>query len=187
MTEQLSKEYKKFQYSKVEKGGTAKKYESAINWLIDAGMLKKCINVKTIEFPIKGFEKNEDFKLYLTDIGLLTCMYGFDTQKAILTDELKSTAKGGIYENAVFTQLMQKFEHLHYYKKETNSQEIEFIFEKGVEIIPIEVKSKNGKTISLNEFIKDYNPSIAYKIIDGNIGYKDNKLVMPYYMIIYDL
>ena len=187
MTEQLSKEYKKFQYSKVEKGGTAKKYESAINWLIDAGMLKKCINVKTIEFPIKGFEKNEDFKLYLTDIGLLTCMYGFDTQKAILTDELKSTAKGGIYENAVFTQLMQKFENLHYYKKETNSQEIEFIFEKGVEIIPIEVKSKNGKTISLNEFIKDYKPSIAYKIIDGNLGFKENKLSMPYYMIIYDL
>ena len=185
--EQLSKEYKKFQYSKVGKSGTAKKYDSAINWLIDAGMVKKCVNVSTIQFPLRAFQKINEFKLYMTDIGLLTCLYGFNTQKAIMADELKTTAKGGIYENAVFTQLMHKFSNMFYYKKETNSQEIEFIFEKDTKIIPIEVKSKNGKTVSLNEFIKDYSPSIAYKFIDGNLGLKDGKLTLPYYMLLYDL
>ena len=88
-------------------------------------------------------------------------------------------------ENAVFTQLMSKFENMYYYKNENNTQEIEFIFENATEIIPVEVKSKNGQTISLNEFIKKYNPQIAYKIIDGNIGVVESKLTIPYYMLMF--
>ncbi len=183
--EQLSKDYKKFQYSIVEKKATSKKFENAITWLIEAGMVKKCINVSTPEFPLRTHEKSAEFKLYMSDIGLLTCLYGFNTQKAIMTNDLKTTAKGGIYENAVFTQLMSKFENMYYYKNENNTQEIEFIFENATEIIPVEVKSKNGQTISLNEFIKKYNPQIAYKIIDGNIGVVESKLTIPYYMLMF--
>ena len=184
--EQLSKDYKKFQYSIVEKRGTAKKFENPITWLIEAGMAKKCINVSTPEFPLRTHEKAEAFKIYMTDIGLLTCLYGFNTQKAIITDELKTTAKGGIYENVAFTQLMSKFEKMYYYKNENNTQEIEFVFEDETEIIPIEVKSKNGATISLNDFIEKYNPEVAYKIIDGNVGVVGTKLTIPYYMLMFD-
>ena len=149
-------------------------------------MVKKCINVITPEFPLKTHEKAEAFKIYMTDIGLLTCLYGFNTQKAIMTDELKTTAKGGIYENVAFTQLMSKFENMYYYKNENNTKEIEFIFENETEIIPIEVKSKNGATISLNDFIEKYNPKVAYKIIDGNLGLTNTKLTVPYYMLMFD-
>ena len=41
--------------------------------------------------------------------------------------------------------------------------EIEFLIDRDAEVIPIEVKSKNGATLSLNTFMKDYSPSIAYK------------------------
>ena len=72
-------------------------------------------------------------------------MFGFNTQAAIMTDELKSTAKGGIFENAAFVCLMNRINTLHYFKNQGNTQEIEFIFESktGAEVIPVEVKAKS--------------------------------------------
>ena len=183
----FSKEYTKFQYSVIESKGTSKKYESTVNWLLDAGMVKKCINVSTPLFPLKGYEKPNEFKLYLTDTGLLTSMFGFNTQAAIMSDELKSTAKGGIFENAAFVCLMNRIKTLHYFKNSNNTQEIEFIFESksGTEVIPVEVKAKNGQTISLNNFIETFKPAVAYKVIDGNIGVSDKKFTIPFYMLLF--
>ncbi len=184
---QFSKEYTKFQYSVIESKGTSKKYESTVNWLLDAGMVKKCINVSTPLFPLKGYEKPNEFKLYLTDTGLLTSMFGFNTQAAIMSDELKSTAKGGIFENAAFVCLMNRIKTLHYFKNSNNTQEIEFIFESksGTEVIPVEVKAKNGQTISLNNFIETFKPAVAYKVIDGNIGVSGKKFTIPFYMLLF--
>ena len=184
---QFSKEYTKFQYSVIESKGTGKKYESAVDWLIDAGMVKKCVNVSTPLFPLKGYEKPGEFKLYLTDTGLLTSMFGFNTQAAIMSGELKSTAKGGIFENAAFVCLMNRIDTLHYFKNQGNTQEIEFIFESrtGTEVIPVEVKAKNGQTISLNNFIETFKPSIAYKVIDGNLGISGRKFTIPFYMLLF--
>ena len=42
--------------------------------------------------------------------------------------------------------------------------------EKKGEIIPIEVKSGNNSSTSLNSYIDDFKPSVAYKLINGNIG-----------------
>ena len=184
---QFSKEYTKFQYSVIESKGTSKKYESAVDWLLDAGMVKKCINVSAPLFPLKGYEKPNEFKLYLTDTGLLTSMFGFNTQAAIMSDELKSTAKGGIFENAAFVCLMNRIITLHYFKNSNNTQEIEFIFESisGTEVIPVEVKAKNGQTISLNNFIETFKPTVAYKVIDGNIGVSGKKFTIPFYMLLF--
>ncbi|MBP5407347.1 ATP-binding protein [bacterium] len=184
---QFSKEYTKFQYSVIESKGTSKKYESTVDWLLDAGMVKKCINVSTPLFPLKGYEKPNEFKLYLTDTGLLTSMFGFNTQAAIMSDELKSTAKGGIFENAAFVCLMNRIKTLHYFKNSNNTQEIEFIFESksGTEVIPVEVKAKNGQTISLNNFIETFKPAVAYKVIDGNIGVFGQKFTIPFYMLLF--
>ena len=74
------------------------------------------------------------------------------------------------------------------YERDLNKyldQEIEFVISKNAEIIPIEVKSKNGRTESLNSFIKKYNPKIVYKFIDGNTGKTDNKVTLPHFMAMY--
>jgi hypothetical protein len=63
--------------------------------------------------------------------------------------------------------------------------EIEFIIEKNGEVIPIEVKSGNDSTPSLNNFINKYNPSITYKLINGNVGKVGNKKTIPHYMILF--
>ena len=98
---QLSKEYKKFQYSVVEKGGTGRKFDSSLEWLRDAGLVKFCYNVSNPIFPLPSYERNDHFKIYLSDIGLLSAMYGFEMKEAILNNTLTGPAKGGIFENLI--------------------------------------------------------------------------------------
>lgn len=71
-------------------------------------MIKLCVNVSTPQFPLVTYEKPEQFKVYVTDIGLLTSLYGYETQIALLKDTLTGPAKGGIYENLVFDMLMKR-------------------------------------------------------------------------------
>lgn len=182
---QLAKEYTKFQYKVVSKEGNARRYENCLNWLVDAGMIKMCVNVSTPLFPLVAYEKPDQFKVYVTDIGLLTSLYGYETQVALLKDTLTGPAKGGIYENLVFDMLIKRGFVLNYFKNDKNTQEIEFIYAKDGSVIPIEVKSKNGATVSLNNFISDYQPPYAYKLISGNLGANETKITLPLYMAMF--
>ena len=182
---QLAKEYTKFQYKVVSKDGSARRYENCLNWLVDAGMIKMCVNVSTPMFPLIAYEKPEQFKVYVTDIGLLTSLYGYDTQVQLMKDTLRGPAKGGIYENLVFDMLIKRGFVLNYYKNDRNTQEIEFLYADDGQVIPIEVKSKNGATVSLNSFISEYDPPFAYKLISGNVGVLDKKITLPLYMAMF--
>jgi hypothetical protein len=182
---QLAKEYTKFQYKTVEPNGSSRKYENSLNWLIDAGMVKKVYNVSTPQLPLKAYEQQDQFKIYATDIGLTTAMYGFETQTALVNNILKGPAKGGIYENLAFDILHKKDYDLHYFKKGNNTQEIEFLIEQNCAVIPIEVKSYKGTTISLNEFMKEWNPPYAYVLIGKNIGQAENKITLPHYLMMF--
>ena len=182
---QLAKDYTKFQYKAVSREGNARRYENCLNWLVDAGMVKMCVNVSTPQFPLIAYERPEQFKVYLTDIGLLTSLYGYETQVALVKDTLTGSAKGGIYENLVFDMLIKRGFALNYFKNANNTQEVEFIYAKDGAVIPIEVKSKNGATLSLNNFITDYDPPYAYKLTSGNVGLNGKKISLPLYMAIF--
>lgn len=182
---QLAKEYTKFQYKTVEKNGTAKKYDNSLSWLEDAGLVVTVKNVSLPMLPLKAYEQPENFKLYTTDIGLTTSMFGFETQASLIKKTLKGPAKGGIYENLIFDMLYKRGFNLNYYKKSDNTQEIEFLFEKDGAAIPVEVKSKKGETESLNNFITDFEPPYAYKLIDGNVGVNETKITLPHYMAMF--
>ena len=129
-------------------------------------------------------EKNEQFKLYLNDTGLLTCMYGFETKRTILNNTIKGNAKGGIYENVIAESLVKRGYSLHYYKPDDN-HELEFLIEKNGEIIPIEVKAGNTASVSLNNFIKDYSPGTAYKLIANKNGISGVKETLPHYYVMF--
>lgn len=182
---QLAKEYTKFQYKVVSREGNARRYENSLNWLVDAGMVKLCVNVSTPQFPLVAYEKPDQFKVYVTDIGLLTSLYGYETQAALLKDTLTGPAKGGIYENLVFDMLIKRGIVPNYFKNEKNTQEIEFLFAQNGAVIPVEVKSKRGATVSLNNFIEEFAPPYAYKLIAGNVGVSGTKITMPLYMAMF--
>lgn len=181
---QLARELKRFQYSYVEARQTSRKYGGSIKWLIDSEVVNACYNTREPVIPLIANEIEEQFKLYINDTGLLTYMYGRETKIAILNNTLKGNAKGAIYENVISELLVRKGYTLHYYKPDDN-HEIEFLIEKEGEVIPIEVKAGNTPSTSLNNFIKDYSPSIAYKLINGNMGIIDAKKTIPHYMILF--
>ena len=182
---QLARENKKFKFSDVEKKSNARKYESSIAWLRDSDLVNVCYNVYEPYLPLTANEKENEFKLYLNDSGLLMAKYGFQTKLALLQNTLKGNAKGGIYENIISEILVKKGYLLHYYKTENSQMELEFLLEKNGEVIPLEVKAGNSSTLSLNSFMKRFQPSVGYKLIDGNIGIADRKITLPHYMSIF--
>jgi len=181
---QLAKENKKFKYSEVESKATARKFGDSIQWLSDANMAYICCNTTTPMLPLNAYEKDNEFKLYINDTGLLLALFGFATKQALLNGKLKGFAKGGIYENFVAETLIKNGYSLHYYKPDDNS-ELEFIIEKDGEVIPIEVKAGNTATKSLNSFIENFLPSIAYKLVSGNVGEADGKITLPHYLTMF--
>ena len=182
---QLSKENKKFQYSKVESGKTSRYFSNSIQWLKDSGLVNVCYNVHEPFIPLLGNEVDEMFKLYFHDTGLLCSVYGFETKLAILNNTIKGNAKGGIYENVISESLIKKGYSLHYIRNDNSTMEIEFLIEKGGEVVPLEVKAGNDSTASLNSFIEKWKPSEAYKFINGNVGYARPKKSIPHYMIMF--
>lgn len=181
---QLAKELKKFQYSTVEKGQTRRKFGGSVQWLIDSYIVNPCYNISEPYIPLMANAKDEQFKLYINDTGLLTCMYGFETKKAILNDTIRGNARGGLYENIIAECLVKRGYKLYYYKPDDN-HELEFLLEKNGEVIPLEVKAGNSATVSLNNFIKDFKPSIAYKLVGSRNGKVDTKITLPHYMVMF--
>jgi predicted AAA+ superfamily ATPase len=182
---QLAKENKKFQFVVVEKGAKGRKFETSLEWLKDAGLIKFCYNVATPTFPLPAYNQTGYFKVYGSDIGILTAMYGFEMKAGILENTIKGAAKGGVYENLIADILLKKRKLLNYYKPSENRQEIEFLLTDKTEIIPLEVKSNNGSTTSLNEFMKEFKPPYAIKLIAGNMGESETKITMPLYMAMF--
>lgn len=182
---QLARENKKFKFSEVEKKSNARKYESSIAWLRDSDLVNVCYNVYEPYLPLTANEKENEFKLYLNDSGLLMAKYGYQTKLALMQNTLKGNAKGGIYENIISEILVKKGYILHYYKTDNSQMELEFLLEKNGEVIPLEVKAGNSSTLSLNSFMKKIQPSVGYKLIDGNIGIADRKITLPHYMSIF--
>ncbi len=182
---QLAKENKKFQFSVVEKKTSARKYENSIEWLRDSNLAQLCYNVSTVQFPLNAYEKGDQYKLYLSDIGLLVAMYGFDMKKVIIDDSLVGPVKGGIYENLIADMLVKRGHQVNYYRNQNGSIEIEFLITKDAQVIPIEVKANNGSTRSLNEILGRNEIPYGYKLISGNVGVNDKKIVLPLYMAMF--
>ena len=155
---QLSKENKKFIFGAVRKGGRAKDFEVAIQWLIDAGLVHRTARVTKPAMPLKIYEDFSAFKLYLLDVGLLGALADTPPDVLLMPNNMKES-KGMFAENFVCTQLAASVEHsLFYYSRDTSSSklEIDFAIQQGNKIVPIEVKaeenlqSKSLKTVLQN-------------------------------------
>ena len=181
----LAKENRKFKYAEVEKGGSERKYAASVDWLCDASFATRALNVSTAEVPLNAYERDGWFKLYLSDIGLLSALYGPETKGLLYSGRLSGNAKGGLFENLFAGMLERKGVPLFYFKNMDGSREIEFVVERDGGIVPIEVKASNGATISLNEMLERSNVPYGYKFIDGNVGVVGKKTTLPHYMAMF--
>lgn len=178
---QLAKDNKKFQYKLVQKGGTSTIFGDSINWLVNAGIVNKCIKVK-IGVPLKMYEELDSFKLYMNDVGLLTNLSEFPIYLIKNREAANEIMLGMLTENYIASAFKYNNLNLNYWKNEFDS-ELDFILqsEKGL-IIPVEVKSSNHtKSRSLNNYMKEFNPKYAIRISSKNFGFKNNIKSVPLY------
>lgn len=181
----LAKENRKFKYAEVEKGGSERKYRASVDWLCDAALALKAENVTTAEIPLSAQIRDGWFKLYLSDIGLLAALFGTETKGLLYSGKLTGNAKGGLFENWIATTLAQKGLPLLYYKTENGTREIEFVLERDGGPVPLEMKSSNGPTVSVNDFLRAENVPYGYKFVDGNVGVSEKKITLPHYMAMF--
>lgn len=180
---QLAKENTKFQYSIVEKRGTARRFLGSVDWIAGANMVLRCQAVSTPTFPLIAYEDESRFRLYANDTGILMAMYGFEMKAAVVENKLTGPMKGGLYENLVASMLARAAYPLHYWMSKNGNREIEFLIQgSGATVLPIEVKAGRGSTISLNEMLEREDVPIGYKLIDGNIGRDGKKITLPLYL-----
>ena len=180
---QLSKENKKFQYSTIRKGGRAAKYAKSIQWIEDAGIIKRCYNLEITQLPYKGHCLTDIFKVYMVDTGLFIAMLDQSTQYDVLQGSLLGY-KGAISENLIADMLTKMHRDLFYYHKD-GGVELDFLIRyKGLST-PLEVKATNGNAKSMKTILahpEKYDVYQAIKLADTNVGIKNNILTLPMYM-----
>lgn len=161
---QLSKENRKFIYGLVKQGARAREYESAMQWLIDGGLIHKVPNVAAPRIPLKSYEDKSAFKLFVVDIGLLGAMSALDSETIVNGNNIFTEFKGALTEQYVLQQLLLKYTP-YYYSKPNSQQEVDFLIESSGRVIPIEVKAEeNLKAKSLRQFVDDNKSDLAYRI-----------------------
>ena len=117
---QLGNVSNKFQYTKINSNARSRDYESALQWLISSTMIYKCNLLKTIQIPPKAYADEEYFKLYISDVGLLTSLLEIQYNDILLDNNF--LYKGNIAENYVAEQLVRNGVSLYYWKSNSDAE-----------------------------------------------------------------
>lgn len=180
---QLAREYKKFSYTAVRQGGRGRDYAGSLQWIEDAGIIRRCYNTSTTELPLDGNRIQGEFKVYMADIGLLVAMLEEGTQSSILEGDLLSY-KGAIAENLVADIFGKMGRKLYYYHKD-GGVELDFLVRYKGQSTPVECKAATGNAKSMRTVLKHpekYHVTSAIKLGDYNIGKSNEQLTLPMYM-----
>ena len=157
MPSQLVKENKKFIYGVARPGARAKDFETAIQWLMDAGLVYKAERVTEPKMPLKFYTDISSFKLFILDCGLLGAMSETPANKLLVADNGMEESKGAFTENYVMSQLVATQGSPVFYYSNDAKLEIDFLIQHADDIVPIEAKAEeNLRAKSLSTFVSKH-------------------------------
>lgn len=180
---QLARENKKFVYSNIQPNARSKQYRGSLQWIEDAGIIRRCYNLHITELPLIGNADMNTFKVYMADIGLLVNMLGEGVQWKILQGDLLGY-KGAIFES-LMADILGKIGRKLYYFHKNSGLELDFVLPYKGECTPLECKATTGNTKSLKTVLKHpehYHVYHALKVGDYNVGRNGPILTIPFYM-----
>lgn len=155
-----------------------------IDWLCKSKLASKC-NLIDCEPrpPLKSLAKENIFKIYMFDIGILGRMLDISYKEHRAQ---KMIEKGYLAENFVINELIARGKTSNYFWKE-NTSEIELLIKStSGEVYPVEVKSgKRTQAKSLRVFNKKYSPTKSVKLVGKAGGSDENQIVWPLYFAQY--
>lgn len=178
---QLGKQNRKFTYKVVKTGARSKDYEDALLWLEDAGMIYRINNVSKPGMPLKAYEQPDAFKVYACDCGLLRQLANLPGNVIMDTTANYTEFKGAMAENTVLQSLMPMMngQTPNYWSPDSKA-EVEFVIQRGNEIIPIEVKAENcvsGRSITVYD--QQFHPQNRIRFSFLNLQRNGNLISCP--------
>lgn len=184
---ELNKKNKRFMIADIQKNLRYDRISDSFIWLWKAGVALGVFNTTEPTVPLLLNEKSSLFKMFLSDIGLLTTLYGKACKLKIVSKE-KDINKGAIYENLVAQELHAHGYPLYYYNSKKNG-ELDFLIEDKGQVLIIEVKS--GKDYERHSAldkvmnIEEYDIKEAYILTNENVRVKGKLTYLPIYMVMF--
>lgn len=184
---ELNDSNKRFNFADLKKGLQYSRSEESFVWLANAGVALPVYNVAAPAIPLLLNEKSSLFKLFLSDVGMLTTMYGRATKMQLLSEN-RDINNGALYENAVAQELRAHGFKLYYYNSKKFG-ELDFVIEYKGRALPIEVKSgknyRRHSALSNVMEISNYSIDEAFVLSNFNVQVVDNIVYYPIYMLMF--
>ena len=184
---ELNEKNKRFMLADIKKGLRYDRVEDSFTWLWKAGVALGVFNTTEPTVPLMLNEKSTLFKLFLSDVGLLTTMYGKACKLKIVSKE-KDVNKGAVYENVVAQELHAHGYSLYYYNSKKKG-ELDFVVEHAGRVLPIEVKSGKDyeKHSALDNVlaVAEYGIEEAYVFTNDNVKVDGKLTYFPIYMAMF--
>jgi possible ATPase len=184
---ELNEKNKRFMIADIKKGLRYDRVEDSFTWLWKAGVALGVFNTTEPTVPLLLNEKSTLFKLFLSDVGLLTTIYGKACKLKIVSKE-KDINKGAVYENVVAQELHAHGYPLYYYNSKKKG-ELDFVVEHVGQALPIEVKSGKDyeKHSALDNVmaVEEYGIREAYVFTNDNVKVDGRLTYYPIYMVMF--
>ena len=139
MPGQLDSKNKRFKINTLGKGLNYDRVANDFLWLKDAGVAIPVYNINEPKLPLIISENRNLFKLFFSDVGILTNQYSDQVKIAILNKE-KSINNGALFENVVAQELLANGFNLYYFNNKKQG-ELDFVIELDGKVTPLEIKS----------------------------------------------
>ncbi len=181
---ELNSSNKRFNIADIDKNLRYERVSDSFVWLYKAGVALPTFNVTEPKSPLKLNEKSSLMKVFLSDIGILTTLYGKNCKLMILNND-KDINAGSIYENVVAQELTNKGIDLYYYNSKKYG-EIDFLFEDEKGVVLLEIKSgKAYQRHSAINNIKEIYKAKAVVFSKENVSFENDILYLPLYMLMF--
>lgn len=185
MPAQLARENKRFLFGQVRKGGRARDFEDAIQWLIDAGLVHRVTRYTKPASPARAYEDRSIFKLFLHDVGLLGALSRLDAAVLLEGIGIFEEFSGALTEQYVLQQIVAAGNDTPmYWRPEKPTAELDFAIERDSGLVPIEVKAReNLRSKSLRSYIDRFHPDAALRFSLADYREQQDMTNVPLYAI----
>ena len=184
---EINEKNKRFMIADIKKNLRYDRIVDSFTWLWKAGVALAVFNATEPTIPLLLNKKSSLFKLFLSDVGLLTTIYGKACKLKIVSQE-KDINKGAVYENGIAQELYAHGYPLYYYNSKKKG-ELDFVVEHAGRVLPIEVKSGKDyeKHSALDNVmsVKEYAIEEAYVFTNDNVKVKGKLTYLPIYMVMF--
>jgi predicted AAA+ superfamily ATPase len=184
---ELNNKNKRFILKNLNENFKFSRYQNSFLWLKNAGVALPTFCVTEPTVPLKLNKSSNLFKLFLSDVGLLAAMYMDGIQLKLLNRE-KDINFGSVYENAAAQELKAHGYELYYFNSKKQG-ELDFVVERGGNVLPIEIKS--GKDYQRHAALdnvmenRDYAIPEAFVFQNDNVSADGRIVYLPIYMLMF--